>query len=183
MAEKDSSFEDWLVVRGVYILSLDELKAVCLLRIKGDGVSMADFTRKAIPSKVILQLVGKQFVSEFPSGSFNLLPFWKAATPVSFNGDDDPKPKRDSPYSLFNLWKTQFSVDIPTDAIKVQMLAQAKRMLKSRDLAYWQGIINKAKADAFWSNSCRNSITTLEKAALSLSTSESGGDRYERLKK
>ena len=176
-------FEDWLVVRGILSFPHDELKALCLLRLHNDGAAMKDFTAKGIPSKAVLSLVQKQLVSEFPSGVFNLLPFWKVES-VPFDGVSvsDEKKKVNTPYALFAAWKKKFGVDISTDGIRMQMLHQAKRMLKSRDLDYWVGIMDAALKDPFWKNSCRNSITTLEKAAMSLSDdSGSKGGRYDRL--
>jgi hypothetical protein len=177
-------FEDWLVVRGIHELPQDELKCLCLLRIKTDGARMEDITAKGINASVVLGLLARDFISEFPAGTFNLLPFWKTES-VSFEPQESitilvPDKKTNTPYALFMEWKQVFGVDVPTNNMRIQQMHHAKRLLKARDFAYWKNVIDLAAQDAFWKTACRHAISTLEKAAVSLSEQQ-GGDRYGRI--
>lgn len=165
-----------MVVRGVHELSIAELRALCCMRVKSAGASLSDLSAKGVEFAVVSKLLQLHFCSEFPAGTFNLLPFWKG-TVVAFE-QPDTKPTN-APYALFVAWKQAFGVDVPTNNMRMQQMAQAKRMLKSRDIEYWNRIIALAVLDPFWKKSCRNSITTLEKAAQSLS--EKSGGKFEQI--
>lgn len=177
--ERDGGFEDWVVVRGIWDVSEAELKVLCCLRIKGQA-TMQDFTARGIDSESVLSMVKSGRISEFPAGKFNLLPFWKVSD-AKFEVEDSVKRQQDTPYSLFDAWRRTFGVDVPTQSLRTQMMAQAKRMLKSRDLQYWRGIMDAAVKDDFWRDSCRNGITTLEKAALKFGSGQASGGRFEKV--
>lgn len=176
---RDGGFEDWTVVRGIWEVPASELKVLCCLRVKGSA-TMKELTSRGIETAAVLAAVKSGRVSEFPTGTFNLLPFWKA-TDVTFETDEAAKTQQDRPYSLFDAWRRTFGVDVPTQSLRTQMLAQAKRMLKSRDLQYWRSIMDAAVKDDFWRDSCRNGITTLEKAALKFGSGTAAGGRFEKV--
>lgn len=132
-----------------------------------------------ITSDLLSKLKRKKYILETGAG-FTLLSFWH---PVindfeSWTPPEIPTQNTDKILvnKLFLSWVESFNPELPTPNMYAINKSHAKRLLKNRDLPYWENVISLAKQDAFWSNSCRTSLSTLEKAAVQLVNKQNNKD-------
>ena len=176
------TFMDWLLEAGRRNApSLRCVSVIIFIKEQGPNVSFEELKRRGVTSAELSKWVSFGYLYE-SGGKYSVREFWK-----------DRKEERASvsrgneTYRLYTLWKKRFSPEVPTSSRRVQMLAHAKRLLKNRDIDYWEQVMDIAAKDPFWKNAVRGHISALEKAAQSLVISKPANkdleSRFEKLPK
>ena len=166
-------FEDWVVQKGIHQLDQGILEILCTVRVHGPKISREELMKyiqrtECMHSDDLFYCVDSGFLFE-ANGKYSLTDFWKdAEVYVQFEPAPVPVLKAATPYQFFEYWRNAFHVDVPTPNVRAQMLAHAKRMLRTREFEYWKRVIDLCLKDQFWKKAGGNSISSLEKAALSM---------------
>jgi hypothetical protein len=170
-------FTDWLTKVGVFNLDQDSLQILChvyneAVCKESDLISFSSTTSFFIsnPKNVLRSLVQNGYLEKNGS-SYRLSSFHTKNSFYAISLEVN------SPYKLFQYWVGTLSVDISTSRQKMVNLGHAKRLLKGRTLSYWQGIVDQCAKDKFWKTAAKNSIATLEKAALNFGVSNNSNGR------
>ena len=154
---------------GIHKLDQGVLRVLCLVRVHGPEVEHRTLLELMASGGIItdnLSYCRDSGLLFEHGGKYRITEFWKEQ--VENPGFISCIEKAATPYQLFELWKNSFHVDIPTPNMRVQLLAHAKRLLKTREFEYWQRTIELCLKDDFWKKVAGNSIASLEKAAVQL---------------